>query len=106
MKNIHIGSAIKQKVSERSLSIQQFAYLINCDRTTVYDIFKRKSIDTERLIRISQILDFDFINEIYLKHINLSSRKKSVFVAIEVEKESLSKLELPENFIILSQSDI
>jgi hypothetical protein len=36
MKNIHIGSIIKQKLDESSMSIKNFADIINCDRTTVY----------------------------------------------------------------------
>jgi predicted transcriptional regulator len=67
MKDIHLGSLIRQKLSENSMSIQDFSDKINCHRTTVYDIFKRKSIDIEQLIRISKVLDFDFIHEIYFK---------------------------------------
>lgn len=33
---------------------------INCDRTNIYKIFQRPSIDTELLARISKALDYDF----------------------------------------------
>lgn len=32
------------------------------ERTNVYNIFKRQSIDTETLLRISQILNHDFFS--------------------------------------------
>lgn len=103
MKNIHIGSIIKQKVIESTMTIKEFADKINCDRTTVYDIFKRKSLDVERMIKISQVLNYDFINEIYLKKpskipvINTTT----TFIAIAVDKDILKKADLPDDFIRL-----
>jgi predicted transcriptional regulator len=65
IKDIHIGTLIKAKVMERNMQVTEFAKRINCERTTVYNIFTRKSIDIEQLIRISQALEYDFINEVY-----------------------------------------
>ena len=96
MKNIHIGSVIKQKVFESEMSVQEFSDRINCDRTTVYDIFKRKSLDTERLIKISQVLDFDFVNKTYYKQ---NPAPQKVFVAIEIDKDDFQKLNLPPDCI-------
>jgi transcriptional regulator with XRE-family HTH domain len=104
MKDIHIGNIIKQKLSESSMTVKEFADRINCDRTTVYDIFKRKSIDVERLIRISQALGFDFINETYLKRTDAAINKNDsrlIFIAVEIDKDILQKLDLPESFIQL-----
>ncbi len=73
LKNIHIGKIIKEKLKERKISVAEFARQINCERATVYYIFTQKSIDIERLIRISEVLKYDFIIEIYLsqnKNIN------------------------------------
>ncbi len=102
LKNIHIGSLIKQKFNESSLTIWEFAAQIHYDRTTIYDIFKRKSIDVELLIRISQILNYNFIEEVYLKHnVIKPSNSTSVFIVIEIDKNTLPGLILPENFIHL-----
>lgn len=65
LKNIHIGELIKEKLHERGFTYAEFARKLNCDRTNVYNIVKSKSIDIERLIRISNILDFDFIKHYY-----------------------------------------
>lgn len=57
---IHIGSIIKKKFEERGLSASWFAKELCCDRTNVYSIFKRESIDTALLEKISIILEHDF----------------------------------------------
>ena len=67
MNNIHIGDIIKQKVFENSITVKEFADRINCERTSVYYTFKQKSIDIEKLIKISEVLEYDFIHEVYKK---------------------------------------
>ena len=57
---IHIGSIIKEKFDEQGLSVSWFAKQLCCDRTNVYSIFKRESIDTLLLVKISAILKHDF----------------------------------------------
>ena len=66
LKNIHIGTIIKQKLKETSITIADFGRKIHLDRTTVYGIFERKSIDSVLLYIISETLNFDFYNEVYL----------------------------------------
>ena len=48
----HIGQII-----EKELHRQERLY---CDRTNVYNIFRRQSLDTELLLRISIILEYNF----------------------------------------------
>lgn len=63
MKNeIHIGKLIRQHLTESGLSVFEFANAIHKTRTNVYDIFKRKNVDIELLMAISETLHFDFIN--------------------------------------------
>jgi len=99
-KNIHIGSIIKQKFDESALTPDEFAEKIHCDRTTIYDIFKRKNIDVELLLKISDALHFDFYNEIYL---NTPSDRfaKKILVAVEINEKTLNTLNLPPNFVRL-----
>ena len=67
MKDIHIGSIIKKVFDAKQITITEFANRINRERTTVYDIFQRKSIDTDLLLKISEVLDYDFLREVYLQ---------------------------------------
>lgn len=57
---IHIGNIIKEKFDEQGLSVSWFAKELCCDRTNIYSIFKRESIDTSLLVKISTILKHDF----------------------------------------------
>ena len=62
MEKIEIGKKIKEKFSESNLTINEFAELLNCERTNVYRIFERKSVDSELLCKISKILGFNFMD--------------------------------------------
>jgi len=104
MKNIHIGSVIKQKVKESSMSIKEFAERISCERSTVYDIYERKSIDTELLIRISEALNFDFFSEIYFNKKTTQFSKK-ILIAFEIEEENIANIDLPDGFLRLFTQD-
>ena len=57
---MHIGSLIRQKVDEKGITVVRFAEQLACTRANVYKIFSKKSIDTDTLMRVSVILDFDF----------------------------------------------
>lgn len=65
LKDIYIGALIRKKVDESGMAYAEFAHRINTSRTNIYRIFESKSIDIERLIRISAVLDYDFIHEVY-----------------------------------------
>lgn len=65
--NIYIGKIIQAKVKERGLGYAEFARRINCARTSIYSLFNSKSIDVERLLHISEVLEYDFISEVYMK---------------------------------------
>lgn len=63
--DIHIGELIKNIFEKSSLSISEFAKKLNCERTNIYRIFKRKSVDTDLLMNISEILNHDFFCHLY-----------------------------------------
>ena len=57
---INIGSKIKSIVSKKGMTVSEFGRRINKSRENVYSIFKRKSIDTALLLKISEVLEHDF----------------------------------------------
>lgn len=59
---IHIGLEIKAELERQERSVSWFARKLCCERTNVYSIFKRKSIDTDMLTRISRILQRNFFD--------------------------------------------
>ena len=57
---LHIGSLIKAELERQERTVSWFARKLCCDRSNVYKLFKRSTIDTELLVRVSQILQYDF----------------------------------------------
>ena len=57
---VHIGTLIKEELNRQERSVAWFARKLCCERTNVYSIFKRESIDTALLLRISCILRHNF----------------------------------------------
>lgn len=103
MKNVHIGNIIKQKFEESHLTMKDFASKINRTRSTVYDIFNRKSIDTDLLLKISEVLKFDFLSEVYIDKEVLSDNDSRYFLAIEIDHRDLSPQELENQIHLLKK---
>jgi len=59
---VHIGNLIKEELDRQDRTVTWLANKINCERTNVYSIFKRESIDTALLFRISLVLHYNFFN--------------------------------------------
>ncbi len=57
---IHIGKLIEAELRRQERPVSWFARKLYCERTNVYDIFKRRSIDTDMLLRISLVLHHNF----------------------------------------------
>lgn len=57
---IHIGIVIEKVLRDQGKTVTWFARSLYCDRTNVYKIFQRESVDSEMLYRISKILSHDF----------------------------------------------
>ena len=57
---VHIGKEIKAELMRQERGVSWLADKLHCDRTNVYDIFKREGIDTRLLERISIILKRNF----------------------------------------------
>jgi predicted transcriptional regulator len=96
LRNVHIGTIIREKLKEKSMSVTEFATKINRERSTIYDIFERKSIDIELLVIISKTLDYDFIRSIYYDE----ETSSTIFIAVKTKEEEITKLNLPEGFFL------
>ena len=97
---IHIGSLIKKVFNEKHISVIDFASKIKRERTVVYDIFERESVDIYLLREISKALDYDFIGKVYFTEDN-SPKTSKVFIAFEIEESEIEKLNLPKNILCL-----
>ena len=70
---IHIGNIIKKQFDAQGRSVSWLAKELCCDRTNIYSIFKRESIDTRLLEKISVILKHDFF-KYYSQDINICEK--------------------------------
>ncbi|MDY3857438.1 MAG: XRE family transcriptional regulator [Muribaculaceae bacterium] len=58
----HIGKEIRRVFDSlpEARTVAWFARELHCNRCNVYNIFARRTIDTELLARISRVLNHDF----------------------------------------------
>jgi hypothetical protein len=61
---MHIGKRIKDVLDEQGRSASWLASKIPCERTNMYDIFKREDVSVALLYKVSSILGHDFFLEI------------------------------------------
>ncbi|MDE6793943.1 MAG: XRE family transcriptional regulator [Muribaculaceae bacterium] len=59
-----IGQLIKEELERQERTVAWFARKLSCDRSNVYRLFQKHSIDTALLRRISIILNRDFFADL------------------------------------------
>jgi hypothetical protein len=96
---VHIGKEIKKIFGDSGMKISVFANKLNTVPRNIYNIFEKESIDTDKLHKISEILQYDFfrlyfsvkIDRPSIKNDKLFSKSpsKKISVIIEVEEEKV-----------------
>ncbi|REC79352.1 transposase [Chryseobacterium elymi] len=85
LKNIHIGSLIKQKAIELDMETSRICNFMKCSVEDVDEMFLQKDLPTNILLSWSKLLEYDFFR-LYTQYLILfsppSKRSKS-----EVEKK-------------------
>lgn len=64
---------VKSVFDESGLSVAEFARRIHCERTNVYKIFNRRTIDVEMLVTISESLQHNFLEDV-MKYYGISAK--------------------------------
>lgn len=59
---LHIGNKIKDRAEQLRIGPTELAEKINSSKQNIYSIFKRNSVDTEILSKISLALEYDFFS--------------------------------------------
>lgn len=102
--NKKIGQLIKERVDALNLNVTDFAKMIGRERTNVYNIFNRSSIDTELLKKIGQVLHYDFfqdllepetVKEIVLRH----AITNKVYVELSLTEEEVKTLGIEDKVV-------
>lgn len=103
---LDIGEIIRQEFEKSGLSASQFARMINKERTLVYHLFKRQSIDTDLLYQISMILNVDLfrlfseklreenkvINATHLEKVKPIPSGRRVMLEVELDDDEFKQL--------------
>lgn len=100
----HIGEIIESKFDRSGLTVVSFAKKLNTNRNNVYDIFKRKSIDTDLLYKIGQILDCDFFQHYTTSPSKTSKTKARVLIEMELSDAEIIRLGLNEKIFKITQT--
>jgi transcriptional regulator with XRE-family HTH domain len=88
---VNIGEHIKSKAQEKKLSQEMLGRLINKSKQNVGDIYKRTSIDTELLLKLCRVLDFDFF-ALYYEEEPLKSMRTRELMQTSDKIDELEKL--------------
>lgn len=66
---ILIGKKIKEVINEKGLIISIIAEKLGISHSNLHHIFQRNTIDTQLLLRISLVLDYNFF-DLYTEEFN------------------------------------
>ena len=64
-KKIHIGKLIQTFVKENNINSAELARKLGKTRQNIYDLYKRDDIEVKLFLTISEILNHNFIEDIY-----------------------------------------
>lgn len=64
LKTIHLGNMVKRELKAQGRTVVWLARTINMERSSIYKMFERNTLDVGLLIRISLVMDHDFFQDI------------------------------------------
>ena len=96
--SVHIGEKIKVRAGELRIGPTELGKLINTSKQNIYGIFKRKTVDTWLLQKLSDALDYNFFVYYYpaekvLREDSVQYRKSGQKSSEETIAELTRKLE-------------
>ena len=108
---INIGERIKQRAKELRIGPTELGKLINTSKQNVYGIYKRKSIDTEMLRKLSKALTCDFFQYYHNETLSFAhetipsygKKSKGVVSAEEYQKLKKEIEDLREKYELLKK---
>lgn len=62
VEKIHIGELIKKTVKSKGVKVAWLAKQLHCHRNNIYKMYDKSWIDTETLLKLSLLLNFNFFH--------------------------------------------
>lgn len=72
LKNIHIGKLIEKRVSEIQMTNERICNCLNCTDLELLKIYDSDNLNSEMLLKLSKLLQYDFFR-IFSQHLILFS---------------------------------
>ena len=90
-KRIHLGKLIQAFVKENHINSADLARKIGKTRQNLYDLYKRDDIEVKLFLTISEVLNHDFLEDIYPLKKNQITIDTVFKVLKNLVKEEISK---------------
>jgi hypothetical protein len=90
LKNIHIGSLIREKVLEKKIDQVRLCNYLKCNEMEVNAMYEEENMSTVFLLKWSKLLEYDFFR-LYSQHLILYAPQSNVGYK-QIEKTKQSKL--------------
>jgi len=87
---MNIGKEIQVVFGQSGFTVSQFAQMLGIKRTCVYTIFKSKTISTDLLCKISDVLHYDFLTEFYLNKRESSTGHNTITIQFHITADRYS----------------
>ena len=97
--NVHIGQLVKSVFEESGMSVSELARQLRCERTNVYTIFKRRTIDVELLAMLSKILNHNFLDDAMKLYGLTATFSPKLNICISFDNFSAEKMERLEEVL-------
>ncbi|MFN3405919.1 MAG: hypothetical protein ACK40G_17625 [Cytophagaceae bacterium] len=88
---IHLGKEIEKRVKELNYPVKELAKQLNTSRNNIYNIYSRESIDTALLVKISEVLKYDFF-QFFIDQTKYTSEVEDLKKQIELLKKEIEYL--------------
>jgi plasmid maintenance system antidote protein VapI len=65
MKDVHVGDMIHEELKKQGRTVNWLASQIYCEKSNIYKLFRRKSVDLDQLMKISEVLHHNFLRDCF-----------------------------------------
>lgn len=90
---LHIGHLIKSVFDESGMTVSELARRLHYERTNIYTIFKRRTIDVELLAKLSEALNHNFFYDVIsFYHLSLVFNSK-LDICIDLDGFTFEQIE-------------
>ncbi|GEN66347.1 hypothetical protein CRH01_09150 [Chryseobacterium rhizosphaerae] len=91
LKQINIGQLLENSVKENHIEIESLCSIFNCEAKDIEQMYNSDTLDTDILIKWSQLLQYDFFR-LYSQHLVLyAPPSANRYNQIEIKKEVKSQ---------------